>query len=140
MAEAAKLPLELEREIFVLAALSRPVAIPKFMLVAWWVNTLVEPLLYRTIVFEKPIEGYPAFTKQILLRAIQSKPAAFFRDSVRHLNFISDYHRDPISSRDVKIILSACCDVVDLLVTDGSILPDAPTMNSLPLRRLSVPL
>lgn len=33
-----KLPVELEREIFELAALSRPVTIPKLMLVSWYVN------------------------------------------------------------------------------------------------------
>jgi len=134
-----KLPVELERVIFELAALSRPVVIPKFMLVAWYVNKWVEPLLYRTIVFENPVEGYPAFNKDILLRAIQSKPASFSRDSVRHLNFIADYS-DNISRADGKTIISACRGVVDLLVTNGSILSDAFTTNPPPLKKLCVPL
>ncbi|KAF7374620.1 hypothetical protein MSAN_00346600 [Mycena sanguinolenta] len=136
------MPVELQMEIFDLAASSRPVTIPKFMLVSWWVNKLVEPLLYRTIVVEQPIDGYPVFTKQNLLRAIQSKPASFFRYSVRHLNLTSDFRnkRTRLSTKDAKIILSACCGVVDLVITGEFLLPDAPTLNSLPLRRLAVPL
>ncbi|KAF8206185.1 hypothetical protein K438DRAFT_1756287 [Mycena galopus ATCC 62051] len=137
-----KLPVELEREIFELSALSRPVTIPNLLLVAWHVNKWVEPILYRTIVFERAIEGYPTFTRDGLLRAIESKPASFFRDSVRNLNLTWDCGlRGPrFSHRDIEIILSACSGVVDLLVVQGFSLPDAIIMNSLPLKRLSVSL
>ncbi|KAJ7434913.1 hypothetical protein B0H11DRAFT_1887544 [Mycena galericulata] len=82
------LPPELERQIFEICALSRPTLIPKFMLIAWRVKEWVEPLLYHTIVLindEPPIDGYPHFIIEIMLSAIHSKPAAFFRDSVRNL-------------------------------------------------------
>ncbi|KAF7374628.1 hypothetical protein MSAN_00347600 [Mycena sanguinolenta] len=114
------LPLELQMEIFVLAARSRPVAIPKLMLVSWWVNKLVEPFLYRTIVFSDPIKHYPAFRPDVLLRAIQSKPASFFRDSVRHLNFSAP--GDRFSEEDARTIISACSGVVNLHVPSQNLL------------------
>ncbi|KAJ7656823.1 hypothetical protein DFH06DRAFT_1198679 [Mycena polygramma] len=55
------LPLELERHIFELCALSRPVGIPILMLVAWRVKKWVEPLLYRclTVGYTQSMKGYP---------------------------------------------------------------------------------
>ncbi|KAJ6512987.1 hypothetical protein C8R45DRAFT_331212 [Mycena sanguinolenta] len=78
---------------------------------------------------------YPIFTQDVLIRAIQSKPASFFRDAVRYLNFVP-HHSTFISTIDIKTILSACCGVVDLVV-HGGFLPDS---HSLPLRRLSISL
>ncbi|KAJ6532053.1 hypothetical protein B0H19DRAFT_466315 [Mycena capillaripes] len=126
-----ELPVELQREIFELAALSRPVTIPQLMLVAWYVNKWVEPLLYRTIVFADPIEGYPAFPTDILLRAIRSKPASFFHDAVRHLNFNYTYD---MSDEEVKTIICACSGIVNLIPT---IVAAADLfMNLSPLKRL----
>ncbi|KAJ7883939.1 hypothetical protein B0H14DRAFT_3857247 [Mycena olivaceomarginata] len=56
------LHVELERYILELAASSRPVSIPKLMLVSWHVKEWVEPLLYHTLAIsdyqKKPIDGY----------------------------------------------------------------------------------
>ncbi|KAJ6463153.1 hypothetical protein C8R47DRAFT_1225270 [Mycena vitilis] len=45
-----KLPADLERQIFEVASLVWPRSIPRFLLVAWRVNTWVEPLLYRIFI------------------------------------------------------------------------------------------
>ncbi|KAJ6512993.1 hypothetical protein C8R45DRAFT_331308 [Mycena sanguinolenta] len=113
-----ELPTELQMEIFELAALSYPVAIPNFMLVAWWVKKWVEPFLYRTIVFVDSIKHYPTFRPGVLLRAIRSKPASFFRESVRNLN-LTQYH---ISSEDARTIISACSGVVNLHIANQQML------------------
>ncbi|KAF7336822.1 hypothetical protein MVEN_02118100 [Mycena venus] len=129
---------ESEREIFELAALSYPRAIPKFMLVAWYVNKWVEPLLYRTIVFEDPIKAFPLFSRDILLQKIYSKPS-FFQTSVRHLSFAnSRYH---FSEWDLNAIFSSCSGIVNLLVDlpNPSVLVES-FKNPLPLRRLSINL
>ncbi|KAJ7889762.1 hypothetical protein B0H13DRAFT_1578090, partial [Mycena leptocephala] len=108
------LPLDLERHIFELCACSRPVVIPKLMLVAWRVKEWVEPLLYRTIIISpsysnsKMIEGYPGFTKQIVSTVMHSKPAVFFRDSVRHLLLHA------VSDDFVRYLLSTCTGVENL--------------------------
>jgi hypothetical protein len=125
------------------------------MLVAWYVNKWyivgllsllalrymsidyflrVEPLLYRTIVFEDPIEGYPAFDKDTLLRAIHSKPASFFRNSVRHLK-LNYYGANEFTNEDTETIISACSGIVNLSVANENILRDSFT-HLLPLKRL----
>ncbi|KAJ7100933.1 hypothetical protein B0H15DRAFT_464941 [Mycena belliarum] len=48
----AAFPRELERQIFEIAALSRPTSIPTLVLVAWRVKEWVEPLLYRTLIVD----------------------------------------------------------------------------------------
>ncbi|KAF7374656.1 hypothetical protein MSAN_00350500 [Mycena sanguinolenta] len=130
-----ELLLELQMEIFELSALSCPVAIPKFMLVAWWVNKWVERFLYRTIVFAEPIKPYRAFRPEILLRAIRSKPASFFRDSVRNLNFSADFD---ISEEDAKDIISACSGVVNLHLAHRQILSNSFMDVLPPVKRLYV--
>ncbi|KAJ7168472.1 hypothetical protein C8R46DRAFT_1091741 [Mycena filopes] len=133
-------PAELEREIFELAALFRPTTIPDLMLVASYVKNWVEPFLYRTIVFEHPIDGYPAFDPYILIRAIQSKPAAFFRNYVRHLNLRDSSY--PMTREEAHFIISACTGVENLIVTDSdaSILSEDFLRNLRPLKRLSIGL
>ncbi|KAJ7443899.1 hypothetical protein B0H11DRAFT_452304 [Mycena galericulata] len=90
-----QVPPELERQIFEISALSRPRAIPRLMLAAWRVKEWVEPLLYRTIVLKygPRADHYPAFTVDILLTSIRSKPA-FFRDAVRNLLFLVPYQEE----------------------------------------------
>ncbi|KAJ6533308.1 hypothetical protein DFH09DRAFT_1325811 [Mycena vulgaris] len=110
--EASRLPPELERQIFEIAALSRPVTIPRPMLVAWRVNTWVEPLLYR-IVFLTDTEGLPHFTFENILRLIREKPAGFMQKSVRHL-YLWLQHK-----ADMAVILPACTDVVSLFLVPG---------------------
>ncbi|KAF7369375.1 hypothetical protein MVEN_00266100 [Mycena venus] len=129
-----ELPSELERHIFELCACSRPVTIPKLMLVAWRVKEWVEPLLYRTIIIspsEHPIEGYPIFTKRILAAVLHSKPATFFRDSVRYLLLHA------VSDDFVQFTLSRCTGVQNLWAPNASVaLIDASAARRLPLRHL----
>ncbi|KAJ7461189.1 hypothetical protein FB451DRAFT_1405047 [Mycena latifolia] len=87
------LPLDLERHIFEITALSRPVLIPRLMLVAWRVKEWAEPLLYRTITTSDASrivhdENYPLLTSAAMLLALEKKPATFFRDAVRNLYLI----------------------------------------------------
>ncbi|KAJ7017411.1 hypothetical protein C8F04DRAFT_1156516 [Mycena alexandri] len=131
--EHGLLPPELEREIFEFAALSRPVMIPKLMLVAWHVKEWVEPLLYRTIVFDDPIDGYPAFTIDVLLSAIRSKPAFFFHNAVRHISFQTGGY---ISPADGMVVISACSGVENIVAYRDPPLGDS----QLPLKRLSTAL
>ncbi|KAJ7735854.1 hypothetical protein DFH07DRAFT_110108 [Mycena maculata] len=93
------LPPELERLIFEDCALSHPISIPTFMLVARRVKTWTEPLLFRTIcVTDTPPSYTPNnfhhFTMDILLREIQKRPASFFESAVKHLFIgeIADFH------------------------------------------------
>ncbi|KAJ7873559.1 hypothetical protein B0H13DRAFT_2280069 [Mycena leptocephala] len=72
------LPLELERKIFETAALIRPVSIPAMM---------VEPLLYRTLVFtdsKRLLDGFPFLNQGIFERLVRTKPA-LLRDTVRNV-------------------------------------------------------
>ncbi|KAJ7138876.1 hypothetical protein C8R46DRAFT_604606 [Mycena filopes] len=108
------LPLDLERQIFELCAESRPVLIPKLMLVAWRVKEWVEPLLYRTIALHGSldIDGYPIFTAQRLLHAMYQN-SALFGNSVRNLYL---YQPRGLSSANPSIlrILSYCSGVTNL--------------------------
>ncbi|KAJ7832485.1 hypothetical protein B0H13DRAFT_2370920 [Mycena leptocephala] len=70
------LRLDLERQIFETAALSRPVSIPNMMRVAWRVK--VEPLLYRTLCFSADnIDGIPRCTLDTFFDIVHRKPAPF---------------------------------------------------------------
>ncbi|KAJ7451506.1 hypothetical protein B0H11DRAFT_2075856 [Mycena galericulata] len=134
------LPVELEKEIFEIAAYSRPLCIPKLMLVAWRVKIWVKPLLYRIVVLLGDLwgrlcldarEGYPYEDDQIFTR-IRSTPTSVFRNSVRHLclNLVSN----PV----VEFILTASSGLEDLwILQDGA--PNAsllPIIGPLPLKRL----
>ncbi|KAJ7616136.1 hypothetical protein FB45DRAFT_237821 [Roridomyces roridus] len=59
-----KLPPELEREIFELAAQSDPLSVLQLMLVAWRIHDWVKPLLYRVVLLQgqfvlKKVSSYP---------------------------------------------------------------------------------
>ncbi|KAJ7459355.1 hypothetical protein FB451DRAFT_1272570 [Mycena latifolia] len=105
-------PPELEREIFEIAALSRPSGIPALMLIAWRIKDCVEPLLYRVIILvekERQICGFPVVPLDILLREIARKPLSFFAE-VKNLFIL--YQIKP-SSMDT--ILTACPGIINLL-------------------------
>ncbi|KAJ7623040.1 hypothetical protein DFH06DRAFT_1481813 [Mycena polygramma] len=112
------LPLDLERTIVEMSARSRPVLIPKFMLVAWRVKEWVEPLLYHTIAVEysRAMDGYPIFTWEVLIAALDSKPFSFFHLYVRNLCLLTS-----TNALDVEILLNACTGVENLSVTAGSL-------------------
>ncbi|KAJ7087517.1 hypothetical protein C8R44DRAFT_820247 [Mycena epipterygia] len=106
-------PPELERQIFEIAALLRPVGIPKLMLVAWRVKEWVEPLLYHIIALEPPdrLPMLPAITTTSLSTAMESRPD-FFRPAIRHLM------REGVYTPSLEYVLSICSGVVNLWVND----------------------
>ncbi|KAJ6453948.1 hypothetical protein C8R45DRAFT_1038502 [Mycena sanguinolenta] len=84
----ATLPLELERHIFELAALSRPVSIPHMMLpfIHPYFNRpfRVRPLLFRTLVFGcDSIDGLPVCDVEIIAGLAQHPDAIL--DAVRNV-------------------------------------------------------
>lgn len=116
-----KLPPELERTIFEIAARSRPVTIPKLMLVAQRVHTWVEPLLYRVICvsYTPPIDGFPRFTMDILANALKQKPASFFKDAVHHVfvGFTGEFFH-PAFFAQIRSFLGACTGITTLYIAD----------------------
>ncbi|KAJ7059740.1 hypothetical protein C8F01DRAFT_1254651 [Mycena amicta] len=75
------LPLELEREIFELAAGNHPEMVVQLIRVAHRVLEWTEPFLYRTV----RVQNSPAFTS--FQRVLLTKPPAFLAASVRHVLF-----------------------------------------------------
>ncbi|KAJ7620069.1 hypothetical protein FB45DRAFT_147022 [Roridomyces roridus] len=129
------LPPELERGIFEICALSRPVLIPKLMLVAWRVKEWLEPLMYRTIVLGRPpIDGYPKFPLTQLLSTIESKPPEFFRDSVQNLHIFVEFESSPASYEEVVVLCSRVQNLW-ILAADESPL-DLPALEPSYLRHL----
>ncbi|KAJ7699046.1 hypothetical protein B0H17DRAFT_1049990 [Mycena rosella] len=103
MTAAARLPPELERAIFELAAHTDRTAIPKLLRVAQRVLIWLEPLLYRVLRFDG---ANPSVTQ---LEAIKAKPASFLASAVRHVNFDGNVSLDV-----VKSILESCPGIVNL--------------------------
>ncbi|KAJ7461230.1 hypothetical protein FB451DRAFT_1371448 [Mycena latifolia] len=112
---APAFPPELERQLFEICALSRPVFIPTLMLVAWRVKEWVEPLLYRTVALDltAPMDGFPVFTSEILLAAIERKPASFFGDALRNFLLPSG---TPTSIETLQAIFPVCTGVQNLWI------------------------
>ncbi|KAJ7690258.1 hypothetical protein B0H17DRAFT_1134514 [Mycena rosella] len=136
---APLLPLDLERQIFEIAALSRPVGIPNLMLVAWRVKEwcaipeypcclkltllLRRPLFYHTIairrshappVLSEPLDGYPISTAGTILSAIRRDPSTLFHQSVHNL-FLPYGVADDM---DVTALLAACISVENLWIAE----------------------
>ncbi|KAJ7461177.1 hypothetical protein FB451DRAFT_1562991 [Mycena latifolia] len=128
-------PPELERQIFEICALSRIVAIPRLMLVAWRVKQWVEPLFYRTLTIAseaedglRMVKGFPVFPTEVIISAIKTRPATFFRDSVRNVLLHDDL------AGAFTAILSVCTSVENLWLT--SVKDDPSVLESLPLKHL----
>lgn len=150
--EESRFPLDLERDIFELAAISRPVIIPDLMLVAHrvrsWYDSIpslqnmshpyirrVEPLLYRTIFMSrlKPMDGILPFTLGVVLRLINERPGDFLFRNVRHL-----YLGQSIRADALNTILAACTNVGDLFL-HFQLAPDIKVLAGITcLRRLTV--
>ncbi|KAJ6601998.1 hypothetical protein DFH09DRAFT_900153 [Mycena vulgaris] len=101
-------PPELERNIFEISALANPGTIPRLILVARRVQEWLEPFLYR-VVFLANTPPFPRLKLTILLRAIQNKPATFFRGAVRHL-----YIDNQVTDFEKRTILAACTGITNL--------------------------
>ncbi|KAJ7158157.1 hypothetical protein C8R46DRAFT_1292255 [Mycena filopes] len=116
-----RLPLELERLIFEVAAHSYPTGIPTLMLVAWRIRNRIEPLLYRVLWIgdnnTRTDHGLPVITVVALLQALNARPTLFAR-SVECLLFDDDLKHLPNAT--LHTIFSACpgittlCSYIDL--------------------------
>ncbi|KAJ6550165.1 hypothetical protein B0H19DRAFT_186779 [Mycena capillaripes] len=114
-----RLPPELERAIFEIAAFDWPTTIPTLALIAWRVKNWVEPLLYRTLWLATgprlpragQRRGFPVVPAPILLKAITNKPPAFLASAVKSL-FIS--HIGDIDPSTIEYFLTACTGVTNL--------------------------
>ncbi|KAJ7443118.1 hypothetical protein FB451DRAFT_1376767 [Mycena latifolia] len=128
------LPFELERRIFELSALSRPVSIPALLRIACRVKHWIEPLLYRTLVIgaHRTVDDLRPCTVDTFMRVVRTNPAAFLRDSVRNLMV---YRASPAQT---KLILAACPRVENLyiLFSDGTADGPPASIEALPLRHL----
>ncbi|KAJ6587590.1 hypothetical protein DFH09DRAFT_230789 [Mycena vulgaris] len=137
------LPLEIEREIFELAARATPERIPLLLAVSHPVKTWIEPIRFRTIVFsefpnpnmysEEPAGHYMSMAQ--FLHVLDSKPLSFFRDHVRHLYFAHIYK--PAQMRKVICACNAATSVVICEQVEPSLLP---ILSALPLQRLTINL
>ncbi|KAJ7785354.1 hypothetical protein DFH07DRAFT_948434 [Mycena maculata] len=75
---AALLPIDLERYIFEISALTCPTSIPKL---CWRVQRWLEPLLYHTLVINADaIDGTPPCSVEIFNDIIRTKPVSFLRN------------------------------------------------------------
>ncbi|KAF7367988.1 hypothetical protein MSAN_00864500 [Mycena sanguinolenta] len=105
-----KLPPELERKIFEIAALTQPTWIPSLMLVARRVKFWVEPLLYRVVSFRDSVDklrdlDLPVFTAD----ALEQRSQDCFRH-VRHF-FLDDANAEETM---LERWLLACTGVTNL--------------------------
>ncbi|KAJ7776345.1 hypothetical protein B0H16DRAFT_1684224 [Mycena metata] len=100
-----RLPFDLERTIFELAARSFRGRIPILLLVSQRVHKWVEAILYRLVIVEtytSRLSDYPVFSHEVIVR--RSDNLEFLRASVRYL-FIIDASSIP---PEVANIVSAC--------------------------------
>ncbi|KAJ7488320.1 hypothetical protein FB451DRAFT_1362776 [Mycena latifolia] len=135
MAQEPSLPVELEREIFEIAAFTDRAMIPTLLRVCHRVHTWLEPLLYRVLTFTHnksenllpPIES-----------AIKSKPAGFFKSAVRHiyLEFPGPLPRTQLSR---YINLLECFSGITNLCIDGEFDSQLlPSLSAMRLQRLAL--
>ncbi|KAJ7159373.1 hypothetical protein C8R43DRAFT_994518 [Mycena crocata] len=130
------LPLELERRIFEISALSRPTVIPQLIRVAWRVKQWVEPLLYRTLCIGAtsidgfPINGLPRCTLANFRGIARTKSAAFLRDSIRNV-MVNVHHEDYTV---VEAVIALCSGIENLFLYNTLGYPLAADLDGLPLR------
>ncbi|KAF7342160.1 hypothetical protein MVEN_01803800 [Mycena venus] len=129
-----RLPVELERKIFELAAHSHSKSIPILFLVAHRVKLWLEPILYSVVVFSDPLPGHVCFEPTHFTSAIQSQAIS---EHVTNLFIPFDSKQAP--DLDLDLILASCSAVQNLVLfpkqTDL-----LPFLSSMPLRRLTIPL
>ncbi|KAF8153514.1 hypothetical protein K438DRAFT_1863840 [Mycena galopus ATCC 62051] len=130
-------PPELERAIFEIAAHTRPLSIPSFMLVACRVKVWVQPMLYQTIALSDGSEvgalnlrDHPTFDCNVLLPIMQSKSVQFPGRFVRNLLL------SWIPHTEAAAVLSACRSIENLWINTNSRGKLFPLIEDLPLKRL----
>ncbi|KAJ7230844.1 hypothetical protein B0H12DRAFT_221117 [Mycena haematopus] len=130
-----RLPLELERYVFELAAYSQYKSIPTLISVAHRVKIWLEPILYSVVVFCNPLPGHMCFHRAHLSSAVQSPEIS---QHVKNL-LISPY--DKGSTRQLGPILTRCSAIENLsLFTLGGHFSLLPFLSAMRLRRLCADL
>ncbi|KAF7366317.1 hypothetical protein MSAN_00887900 [Mycena sanguinolenta] len=129
-----RLPVELERQIFELAATSHTPLIPNYLLVARRVKIWLEPILYSVVVFSDPLPGHVSFDPARLSAAVQSPVISQYVENlcVAHILVRS-------SLRHLLRILARCSSIRNLVLV-GNHSDLLPSLSALPLRRLSANL
>ncbi|KAF8155573.1 hypothetical protein B0H34DRAFT_660129 [Crassisporium funariophilum] len=125
------LPLELQREIFVVAANKDPRNALKLVLVARRVHSWVQPCIYDLVTLGNDDTA-------LFMRAMDSIPPEFFSTNVKRLCLSVS-----VGGRNATRILAACSGIVDLAfwVDYLRAFPNnslTPYISPLPLRRLSI--
>ncbi|KAJ7679467.1 hypothetical protein DFH06DRAFT_1465537 [Mycena polygramma] len=134
-----RLPPELERQIFEFAALAHRKMIPTFLRVARRIQIWIEPLLYRVLWIDTHRDARATKTEPEAVRAaMESKPAVFFSDSVRHL--FLDNTAD-FSILEAKKLLQLCTNLVSFAVVGKLSQPSLlPILADMRVERLSASL
>ncbi|KAJ7463542.1 hypothetical protein FB451DRAFT_1562046 [Mycena latifolia] len=104
--QAAKLPLELERRIFELAAQAHPPTIPTLLRVAHRVLVWLEPLLYKVLRLTTPDRT------AAVLDAVAAKPIAFLTATVRKVLIFSSTYSIELDA--VEAFLASCPEIDNL--------------------------
>ncbi|KAJ7289561.1 hypothetical protein C8J57DRAFT_1213895 [Mycena rebaudengoi] len=136
-----RLPPELERRIFELAALSHKHVIPPLLQVARRTLIWIDPLLYRVIVWddlhdteEKARESFAA------LRALRSKTAHFVHTAVQHV-IIYFHGGSDHSTVDMDELLQRCTGGISFVCAGAYVTPRLlPILERIQVRRLSIHL
>ncbi|KAJ7129890.1 hypothetical protein C8R43DRAFT_1208680 [Mycena crocata] len=131
------LPIELEREVFELAALLHPDSMPVLLLVAQRVRIWIEPLMHQVLSIHPVLQKY-LYRRSLkeISNMIRAKPASFFHERVRHICFART--SDP---QDIANILAVCTGTVNIAFFNAE-LGDSllSVLATLPLQRLSAVL
>ncbi|KAJ7083279.1 hypothetical protein C8R43DRAFT_1142724 [Mycena crocata] len=134
-----RLPVELEREIFELAAWAHLRRIPSLLLVSQRVKIWTEPILYGTFIVAHGGDTewiFPWMSPTEFQQLLHSRPAMFFHDHVHHLLCVNTI------DAELELILRKCSGAQDVCFvncgyTDAALLP---MLTAMALRRLDTPL
>ncbi|KAJ6508997.1 hypothetical protein C8R45DRAFT_461994 [Mycena sanguinolenta] len=122
-------PIDLEREIFELAAILHPSVITTLLRVSRRVFVWIEPFLYRVIC---------SSSHSAILHLRTSKPPAFFHIAVRHL-FLDGVSTHDWSVEDANDVLRLCTGVVNFAAIGRFSHPALlPLLANMQLQRISV--
>ncbi|KAJ7042262.1 hypothetical protein C8F04DRAFT_97522 [Mycena alexandri] len=129
--EAPRLPLELERDIFEIAALSFRSSIPAYLQVAHRIHEWIEPILYNTLMVQRLKD--PKLTESTPTPA-DCRTAEFLASNVHRLNIYG-----PFPHEQLHTLLDACKSTRDLALWVPFPPPNLlPFLQAMPLERLSV--
>ncbi|KAJ7171259.1 hypothetical protein C8R46DRAFT_1032903 [Mycena filopes] len=127
--EAPRLPPELERDIFELAAFCHKSCIPSYLLVAHRIHEWIEPILYNTLILQRPANY--SKTERIPTPA-DCRTLAFLASNVHHLNISGSCPPDQLHA-----LLDACKNTRNLALWSLPLPNLLPFLQPMPLARLS---